>query len=530
VTGARVPTPAPNAPRLSKSRFLAGLQCHKLLWWQVHEPDAPELRPGPDLEGRFAAGRVVGDAARGYVPGGELVGFRHYEVERKLEATQAALARGRVPLYEASFATAGAYAVVDILEPGRRDGVFNLVEVKSSTDVKPEHIPDVGVQTWVARASGIAVERAEVMHLNRACRYPDLSNLFTRKDVTPQVEAFLPGVADEVARQRADLAGPLPQVPIGDHCFTPYECPFMRRCWPQWPEDHVSTLYVMRRRALELEAQGYHTLHDLPGDLKLTAIQARQVRAVQAGALVVEDSLVAALAPFEGPLAFLDFETVSPPIPVWNGCRPWDKVPVQFSVHLQEPSGRYAHHEWLVEAPVSIDPRPEQAERLVAACAGAQAIVAYNSSFERDCIRLMAEAAPGLARELGMLELKLVDLLPVVRNHVYHPKFGGSFSLKNVLPALVPDLTYGDLAIKDGATATLALWRLLFDPEYFARREKERQRRALLAYCERDSWATVKLLERLRALAGLAPTAPAVGARVEGARTPQRAVQLDLGL
>ncbi|HUL02338.1 MAG TPA: DUF2779 domain-containing protein [Gemmatimonadales bacterium] len=496
----------------------------------MHEPHAPELRPSPDLEARFAAGKLVGELARTYVPGGELIGFRHYEVERKLEATQAALASGGPALYEASFATEGAYAVVDILERGRREDTFTLIEVKSSTDVKPEHIPDVGIQAHVARRSGIAVERVEVMHLNRACRYPDLSNLFLRKDVTPQVEGFLPGVADEIARQQADLDGPLPHVPIGDQCFTPYECPFMKRCWPQWPEDHVSTLYVMRRRALELEAQGYHTLHDLPGDLKLSAIQARQVRAVQAGALVVEDSLTEALAPFERSLAFLDFETVSPAIPVWNGCRPWDKVPVQFSVHAQQASGRggYEHHAWLFDGPPGADPRPEQAERLVAACAGADAIVAYNSSFERDCIRLLADGAPGLARELGMLELKLVDLLPVVRNHVYHPQFAGSFSLKSVLPALVPDLSYDDLAVKDGATATLALWRLLFEPEYFARRERERQRRALLAYCERDSWATVKLLDRLRALAGLAPTAPAFPV-ADLARQRSRAVQLDFG-
>ena len=177
----------------------------------------------------------------------------------------------------------------------------------------------------------------------------------------------------------------------------------MKRCWPDWPEDHVSTLYVMRRRALELEAKGYHMLHDLPGDLKLSAIQARQVRAAKEGVLVVEDSLGEALAPFESPLAFLDFETVSPAIPVWNGCRPWDRVPVQFSVHIQRPGGGFAHHAWLAEGPG--DPRAEQAERLVAACAGAQAIVAYNSSFERDCIRLLADAAPGLAQELGRRNL-----------------------------------------------------------------------------------------------------------------------------
>jgi predicted RecB family nuclease len=153
--------------------------------------------------------------------------------------------------------------------------------------------------------------------------------------------------------------------------------------------------------------------------------------------------------------------------------------------------------------------------------------VAYNSSFERSCIRLLAAAAPGLARELGLIELKLVDLLPVVRNHLYHPRFGGSFSLKSVLPALVPDLSYDDLEIRDGAAATLALWRLLFEPDELGRRQISRMRRALLAYCERDSWATVKLLDRLRELASLAtpPVTPPAAIK-----PGTREVQLDLGL
>ena len=508
-------------PRLSKSRFIAGLQCHKLLWWKVHEPGAPELVTSPDLQARFEAGKRVGEAARAYVPGGELIGFRYYEVDRKIAATQTALGGATPALYEAALATDDAYAVVDILE--RRARGFGLIEVKSTTDVKPEHIPDVGVQTYILRHSGIAVERAEVMHLNRECRYPDLSNLFVRRDVTPLVEGFLPAVPGAIAAQVGALAGPLPDVLIGDHCFEPHECPFMKRCWPEWPADHVSTLYVMRRRALDLEAKGYRTLHDLPGDLKLNAIQARQVRAVQTGELIVEESLTEALAPFDGPLAFLDFETVSPAIPVWDGCRPWDQVPVQFSVHLERAGGGYTHHAWLAEG--GDDPRPEQAERLVAACAGAQAIVAYNSSFERGCIKLLAAATPALARELGLLELKLVDLLPVVRNNVYHPKFAGSFSLKSVIPALVPDVSYAELEIKDGAAATLALWRLVFEPEQLGRRARAGMRRALLAYCERDSWATVRLLDRLRVLAGLPPVeAP------RPAAPATRAVQLDLGL
>lgn len=537
----------PAAPRLlSKSLFLAGVQCLKLLWWRAHEPQAPELAPTPDQQARFDAGRRVGEVARAYVPGGTLIGYRHWEIDQKLAETRSALARGAPTVYEGALSGDGAYAAVDILER-RRDG-FGLIEVKSSTSVKKEHLPDVALQVHLARASGLDVRGAEVMHLNRECRHPDLSNLFTRVDVTGDIGHWLSQIPEIVAAHRGVVAGPLPDVAIGDHCFEPYECPFFKRCWPAWPEHHVSTLYLMRRRALELEAKGYRSIHDLPGDLRLNPMQARQVRAVQSGALVVEPGLVDTLREFERPLAFIDFETIAPAIPVWPGCRPWENVPVQFSVHLETPTG-WRHEQWLAEG--SDDPRPELAEKLVAACRDARALVAYHASFERDCLRVLAYAAPHLAPELGEMELRLRDLLPAVRNHVYHPDFRGSFSLKSVLPALVPELTYDDLDVKDGARATVELWRLVFESETLGARQVARLRRALLAYCERDTWAMVKLLERLRELAAtliVAPTvaepgeepvpelapqlAPALLRRARGraAAPPPRAVQLDLGL
>lgn len=533
----------PSAPRLlSKSLFLAGVQCLKQLWWRWHEPKAPELAPTADQQARFAAGRRVGEVAREYVPGGELIGFRHWEIEQKLADTRRRLAAQPAVLYEAAFAADDAYAAVDILA---RDGDgYRLVEVKSSTSVKREHQPDVALQLHLARRNGLEVAGVEVMHLNRECRFPDLGNLFIRTDVARDIAHWVPQVPEIVAAQRAALVGPLPDVAIGDHCFDPYPCPFSRRCWPEWPDDHISTLYLMRRRGLELEAKGYRSIHDLPGDLKLNPMQARQVRAVKDGSLVVEPGLVAALDEFAGPLAFIDFETVAPAIPVWTGCRPYENVPVQFSVHTRRADGTWHHDQWLAEGPG--DPRPELAERLVAACASAQALVAYHAAFERDCLRVLALGAPHLATELGEMELKLLDLLPAVRNHVYHPQFGGSFSLKAVLPALVPELNYDDLDVRDGAAATLALWQLVFERETLLARDATRLRQALLRYCERDTWAMVKLLDRLRELAATVAVAPTTTgevtepaepepvllrrARGRTSRSAVRGVQLDLGL
>ena len=483
--------------RLSKSRYLAGLQCHKQLWWRVHDPEAPELSPTPGQQNLFAQGREVGERARDHVPGGELIDLPFYQYDNKVAATREALKRDLTAIYEAWFLADETYVGVDILERTSRG--YTVIEVKASNSRKPEHLPDAAVQVHVLRGSGLQVERAEVMHLNPECRYPDLSNLFVREDVTALVEGALIGVRDELAAQQRMLEGPLPDVRIGEHCSRPYECPFIERCWPKLPDHHVSKLYrIERKRALELEADGYATIYDLPSDLELSVIHARQVKAVQTGRMVVERTLSKALAQFTSPLAFLDFETVSLAIPRWPGCRPWQQVPVQFSVHLEDRGRGLAHHQWIADGPE--DPRPALAEALVAACAGARKVVAYHASFERECIKQLREAVPRWARELERIEKRLVDLLPTIRSHVYHPDFGGGFSIKKTLPALVPGLSYADLKVQDGEVATVELQRLMLEGDGTPPAERAALREALLRYCERDTWAMVKLLEKLRGL------------------------------
>jgi predicted RecB family nuclease len=484
-------------PRLSKSRYLAGLQCHKQLWWRVHDPEARELSPTPGQQNLFAQGREVGERARDHVPGGELIDLPFFEYDNKVAATREALGRDLPAIYEAWFLADETYVGVDILERTPRG--YGVIEVKASNRRKPEHLPDAAVQVHVARRAGLQVERAELMHLNGECRYPDLSDLFVREDVTALVEGAVIGVPDELAEQQRMLAGPLPDVPIGDHCTRPYECPFIERCWPHVPDHHVSSLYrIDRKRALELEADGYATIYDLPSDLELSLIHARQVKAVQTGRMVVERSLVRALAQFASPLAFLDFETVSLAIPRWPGCRPWQQVPVQFSAHIEERGRGLVHREWIADGPE--DPRPALAEALVEACGGARKVVAYYASFERECIRQLRDAVPRFARELERIERRLVDLLPTIRNHVYHPDFGGRFSIKKTLPALVPGLSYADLKVQDGEIATVELQRLMLEKDQTPPAERAALREALLRYCERDTWAMVKLLETLKGL------------------------------
>jgi len=458
---------------VNKRQVLEGMLCARRLWWAYHESDAPELVPDEVTLDRFAEGQAVGRAARKVLSGRE---------------------------YEVACESDGVSVRVDILER-REDGVA-IVEVKASKSVDADHIDDLAIQVHVLRAAGVPVVAAELMHLDPACRAPDLSNLLTRVDVTAKVERRLPVIAEAIRQAGADVIGPRPDTPIGAYCGRGKadECPFIDRCWSTVPDHHVSTLYYIGRRWPELASRGQHLIGDLPDDVALPRAETRrQVRSIKAGRRIIEDGLGAALDAWRRPLAFLDFETVSSAIPRYAGSSAWEQIPAQFSVHHED--GRSAA--WIADR--EEDPRPALASALVEACRDAVTIVAYYADFERACLRHLQAAVPSLAEPLGEIERKLVDALPIVRGFVYDPAFGGGFSLKAVQPALIPELVgYGDLAVQEGQTASVRLKRLLSgDPADPV--ERQRIREELLKYCEFDTFGLMKLVERLRELGSVSP-------------------------
>jgi uncharacterized protein DUF2779 len=346
----------------------------------------------------------------------------------------------------------------------------------------------------------VVVNSAEVMHLNKKFRHPDSGDLFARTDVTEAVAEYLPNVPDELARQEEMLKGLLPDVPIGEHCFEPRDCPFVARCWPDSPEHIIQLCDVGAKRSSAYLRRGIDWIRDLPPTERLNFRQRRQIKAMQEQRLIVEPTLARALEPFEAAqrLGFLDFETIQRAVPVWPGMAPWQQAPAQFSYHERQPDGSYTHAEFLAEGPA--DARPPLVEAMINATARADRVVMYTS-FEKTRIREMQQAVPQLAAELATLQEKLLDLYPVMRNCVYHPGFNGSYSLKAILTPLVPQLSYDDLVIVDGRVASVEIARLLFVAGKIPRHEHDRVRQDLLNYCERDTWATVKLLERLQELA-----------------------------
>jgi predicted RecB family nuclease len=463
-------TPSATTTSLSKSLFVAGHQCHKLLWWKVHEPNALELQPNKVLQDRFDQGKQVDTLAHQHFAGVE--GSR----------------------FQAAYEADGVRIRVDVLLPDG-DG-WRLIEVKSSNSAKDEHLIDCAVQLYVLEANGVRVTAVEVMHLYRECRHPDLSNLLTRTDVTEAVRALLPAIPDQIKAQSAMLTGELPEAPIGRHCEEPYDCPFTKRCWPQ-DADHIINLHnVGVVRAAKYMSEGVHTVWDIQGKKKkLTDIETRQLRAMKENRLIVEPGLRDALKPFDCKLAFLDFETIQRAVPVWPGMAPWGQEAAQFSCHVANDNGAYDHFEFLAEGPT--DCRPALAEAMIAATRDAERVVTYTP-FEKTRIKSLQQSVPHLRDELVMLENKLIDLFPVIKAHVYHPDFHGSFSLKYILTPLVPELTYNDLVIVDGMVASVEIARLLFVSGAISTQEMARVRYELLRYCDRDTCAMVRLLRRLR--------------------------------
>jgi hypothetical protein len=493
--------------RLTKRRYASGTQCPKRLWLETHEPDAVELVGQQIPTVLLEQGRRCGELARSRWPQGRLVGdgrVAAFDLTRAAADTRALMDEGVSVLFEATFVADDAIAIVDVLE--RVVDGWRLVEVKQANECHEEHVADVAFQLFVLEQCGVAVREAAVMHLDRECRFPDLDSLFVMQNVTETARVLAADLAPSVRAMREMLGEPMPHTPVDVACVSPTACAFKPRCWTGFPEHHVSTLYMLKKK----EAFAHHHAGrlsvvdvELPAPKKKPSatvkVQWRQQESLQRAERIVErEALAGALGQITYPLAMLDFETVQLAIPVWPGCTPHAQVPVQFSCHvISEPGAEPVHRAWIARG--SDDPRPRIVEHLLAACRGASTVLAYFSSFEKGCLERLATWVPERERELLELRDRVVDLLPIVREHVYDPAFGGSFSIKKVLPALVPHMSYAGLKISRGDLAASELYRIMFEEMPDAEREYTSD--ALLEYCRMDTEAMVQLYKALEVMA-----------------------------
>jgi predicted RecB family nuclease len=486
--------------RISKSTFVAGVQCLKRLYWQVREP---ELAAQPDAatEAIMEQGREVGLLARQLFPGGVEV-CSEGGLAQAIRATQELVANREVPaIFEGVFEHDGVLVRVDVLHR-RRDGRWRLVEVKSSTSVKEEHLEDVGIQSRVVSRCGVDLATVCLAHINRNYVFDggsiDVRRLFKIRNLTRRVQRLQPKLTFQLRTAFTVLSMPkAPDIAPGRHCTNPVLCEFYDRCNTQRPDDHIGFIPRIHASAMEeLGEMGIESIRDVPDDFELTEIQRHACTSVQTGEPWFSDELGEVLNGLKYPLYFVDFETVNPAIPRSAGMRPYDHLPFQWSVHVQRrPGAEPEHYEFL--APDASDPRREFISSLCHALGESGSVVVY-SSFESQRLSDLASWVPEFADRINAIQARLFDLLPVVREHVYHPAFAGSCSIKSVLPALVPEMTYDGMQVANGQDAGLA-WGSLVRGRLDCD-ERERIRKALLAYCSLDTLAMVRLVHVLRVM------------------------------
>jgi hypothetical protein len=490
------------ARTLSKSRFQKGLQCEKALWLGMHRRD---LAPAVDESQQwvFDQGTEVGRLAQGLFPGGVEVTEDHLHATEALRTTRRLLDEGATVLYEPAFEFGGAFARVDVLVAGA-GGMWDLYEVKSGGSLKDVYITDAAVQAFAVEGSGLLLRTINIVRMNTSYVYEggeyDLDELFAIDDVTDMARQYMPSVPATLARFQDMLQGPEPEIRVGAQCSSPYGCDFADYCHAFMASDYPITalprLSEGRLHAL-LDAR-ITDIRDIPDDFPgLSAVQRESIAAVKAGEPDVDPrGLASALAELEWPICHLDFETINPALPLWPGTRPYQTIPFQYSIHVQREDGSIEHLDYLHTG--GSDPRRPLAEHMLADLGGVGSVVHY-SKYERTQIDGLAAALPDLAPALGAVRSRLFDLEPVIRLNTRHPNTAGHSSIKYVLPAWCPDLSYAGLNIADGQTASVRYLRTLKGLANDG--EAEAILADLLEYCALDTFAMVRLLDEMQRLA-----------------------------
>lgn len=483
--------------RLSKSKIMASLQCTKRVHLEVNRPELAVY--SKTTQAAFELGHQVGDIAIQLYGGeqGTLVEYSGGSFAPALSLTSELMSSMfRAPLFEATLQYEGVLVREDVLLPHEEDGEasWRVVEVKAATRLKPEHVSDCAIQAWVHTGAGHDLARIALARIDNTFVYEGDGNydgILIEEDITEDVFKLLPSVPLWVERAREAVSGPLPDVPVGAHCTSPYECPFMGYCWPTDSEYPIRGLGGGGKRLGQWVSAGYRDIRDVPVS-EIDSEQQLRIRRVTAeGRAELLPGARAFVEALDYPRYYLDFETVAPAIPRWPGTRPYEVLPFQWSCHIENSPGELAHVEFLDLS--GAPPMRPLAEALIEAL-GASGPVLMYTEYERRVIQALADRFPDLAGALGAIMARLVDLHPVTKANYYHPRMLGSWSIKAVLPTIAPDLDYAALdGISEGTEASEAYMRAIAGDTDTD--EKERLRDELLAYCRHDTEAMVKLVQ-----------------------------------
>jgi len=484
---------------LSKSTFLRGWQCPKALFLHRYRKDLVPQEASTSQEAVFKRGQDIGKLAQQIFPGGiDCAPENYYDVDKACAKTQRMIAQGNPVIYEAYFNYEGCMCAIDILV--NRKGKWYAYEVKSSGSVKDVFLLDTAYQYWVITNIGLPLAGISVIHLNLEYELDgdlDVHGLFSIVSVRKEVKAMQKEISAKVKElhQVLDDKDNEPSTDIGPHCSDPYPCDFIEHCWSHIPDYSVFDISRIGKKAWELNAMGVQHIEKIPADFQLTTNQSFEVEHHKTGMEYVDrKALKKFVSKLKFPLHYLDFETIMPAVPVWHGTRPYQQLPFQFSLHTQrEQGGEVEHKEFLV--PPHSDPRKRLLESLLSEVENKGDVLVYNASFESSRLRELAEEFPEHRKGVNRLIKRLQDLIvPFRKRWYYSSKFRGSASIKDVLPVLIPELSYKELEIGDGGTASIAYESLIYDHDAD---KTKRILQHLSDYCKLDTLAMVRILEKL---------------------------------
>lgn len=486
---------------LTKSKITSGLQCPKKLWFDVNQPIKKDLHI-------FYVGNRFGDFSREYYgPGLNLEG--QFNVDSVLAQTKDALEDSSITaIYEAAFLSDDVLIRADVLL--RKGNEWEMVEVKSSTSQKPEHIADAAIQTYVIRACGVNLTNVKIGHINKEFYYQgdaDYGTLLVEVDVTAEINTCQSNVKPWIDEFKVIAANgaPQPSVLMGEHCTEPYDCPYQERCealLPKFEGIPISLLpRVGKKLADDWAIKGFKDLRDLPSEALNTPILKMIQKAHELNTPVINPTLSQQIGSFPWPRFFMDFETVQQGVPLMAYTKPYDALPFQWSVHKwNSPTHKVKLEDGIPFLEfLSPDMDKEFLKTLIKAVETEGPIFVHNASFEKSRLRWLIERKSCLEFKPAVEALidRIVDTLDLVReNGYYSPKMNGSFSLKAIVKAIPTVVNYSSSdALSSGGDAQIA-WFKCIDPKT-PEPEKIELARRLKIYCAQDTLAMYDLIRYL---------------------------------
>ncbi len=480
---------------LTKSKYILGLECPRHLWITFNQPE--KIRQVTLAEEfKFREGDKVGQLAKTLFSDGIDLPVENYS--ENLQQTKEAMKKGK-PLFEAGFAFENCFSRADILVPIGKE--WDIIEVKSGTEVKDINVHDVSFQKYVYEANGLKIRKCFLMHLNKEYFRKgklDAKKLFVKEDITSQVNE-IKGIKERIDKMFKIISSDKPPkagllidktIKEGNHdCFT-------ENCIDDLPENHVFCLYRGNKLACELFENGIMHIKDIPQHIKLNGKQNIQRECeVNKKIYIDKEEIMQFLATLKYPLYYLDFETFSTVIPMFDGLKSYSQVPFQFSLHIVKKEGSKPEHYFFLYNG-SGDPREDFAVALKKLIGEKGTVLVYNQSFEIGRLKELAEYFPEHKKWIENVLKRIVDLIVPFREFSYYnPKQQGSASIKEVLPAIT-EKSYKGMGIGDGGTASAEFFKMTY--ENCSEEEKKKVRENLLKYCELDTLAEVMIIEKFR--------------------------------